>query len=133
VSIFVSLEDYQNYANECEQLSYEICGHTYKLLCKKDKIEQAKNIIEKIIPIIEKIKQKNNMIPFDKILFMSMIEILSKEKEFKTNQQNEQDKPITNKNEFEIEKQNLINDFIEILKTINNELDIENTQNTNDK
>ena len=121
MSIFVSPQDYIINANDCEQFVCDICGHNYKMWCKKDKIEQVKYIVEKIKPIIEKVSSKNQVLTFDKILFMAMVDILAKDKDFKIESDIEK-KNIDNKNdfEFEIEKQKTkqMNEFIEILTSI---------------
>ena len=116
-------------ANECEQFSFEICGRQYKMWCKKDKIEQANYIVDKIKPIIEKVANKNQVLSFEKILVISMIEILSKEKEFRIEKEEEKTKqsPINDQNEFEEklkqQREQLINEFAEILQTIQTELE----------
>ena len=123
-------------ADECEQLPMNICNHTYKMWCKKDKIEDVKYILEKIQPIIEKVYAKNQMLSFDKILFMTMIEILAKDKNYTisngTNNnyinQTQADTQHTttnthlyntslNGNKEEV-ADNLINDFVKILEYI---------------
>jgi cell division protein ZapA (FtsZ GTPase activity inhibitor) len=111
-------------ASECEQLKCVICGHEYKMWCKKDKIEQARDIIDRIEPLISKMANKSQVLAFDKILFMTLIDLLAKEKDFQVQQKVE---PIENKTDFDIklteQRENLINQFIEILKQIKLELE----------
>ena len=109
--------------NECAQLSITICNHQYKMWCKKDKIEQAEMIIDRISPIVEKIITKHQGLTFDKALIMAMIDILSKDKDYKIDEQTQQPEQPQTKGEFEEEKQSLINDFIQILTGIKNELE----------
>ena len=113
-------------ANDCQQLVCEICGHEYKMWCKKDKIDQAQEIIEKIKPLIIKTTAKHQVLSFDKILFMSLVEILAKDKDYSSPKETIKNQ-IHDKNEFEIElekqKTQLTNDFINILSQIYNALD----------
>ena len=91
--------------------------------CKKDKIEQAEMIIDRISPMVEKITTKHQGLTFDKALIMTMIDILSKDKDYKIDEQTQQPEQPQTKGEFEEEKQSLINDFIQILTGIKNELE----------
>ena len=127
MSLFISPQDYITMANECEQISFNICNHIYRLWCKKDKIEDIRYIFDKIFPIIEKTFNKNNTIPMDKLFLMSMIDILFKDKEYKKdNTEVDIDSIVNNFNDlsnnkmkqFEDVKQDMINDFIEILTYI---------------
>ena len=116
-------------ANECQQLTCEICGHQYKMWCKKDKIEQANYIIDKIKPLIEKVASKNQVLSFEKILFISMIEVLAKDKDFQIEkQETELQQPmVQNQTEFDEklikQKEELIGEFTTILQYINQALD----------
>lgn len=124
MSIFVSPQDYMLRASECEQLKCVICGHEYKMWCKKDKIEQARDIIDRIEPLISKMASKSQVLAFDKILFMTLIDLLAKEKDFQVQPKVE---PIENKTDFDIklakQREDLTNQFIEILKQIQLELE----------
>ena len=117
MSIFVSPQDFITMSNDCEKVSYTICGHTYQLWCKKDKVETANYIFDKISAIIEKNNSKNTGFSFDKILFMSLIDILAKDKatnDNKTELQNEKKQANTINNYTEIT--NEIVDILDIIK-----------------
>ncbi len=107
------------HASECQQLKCNICGHEYNLWCRKDKIEQAQDIIDRIKPLIDKIANKSKILSFEKVLFMAMLELLAKEKDFQIQPKQE---TIENKTDFDIkiakQKECLIKEFIEILKQI---------------
>lgn len=103
-------------SNDCEKVSYTICGHNYQFWCKKDKVDDANYIVSKISQIIEKNNVKNTGFSFDKILFMSLIDIL-------TNDKKQEDKKEEIKEKSLLLKQNdnydsLIGDFVEILEII---------------
>ena len=118
MSIFVSPQDFITMSNDCEKVSYTICGHTYQLWCKKDKVETANYIFDKISTIIEKNNSKNTGFSFDKILFMSLIDILAKDKitnDNKTELQNEKKQAQT---DITINNTNIINELTEILTEI---------------
>lgn len=125
MSIFVSPQDYIMQANECEQLECEIYGHEYKMWCKKDKIEQARDIVEKVKPYIDKLANKSKMLSFDKVLFMALIDLLAKDKDFQLQPKQEQ-QSIETKTEFDAQlakqKEDLINNFISILQQIQQSL-----------
>lgn len=80
-------------------------------------------IIDRISPMVEKITTKHQGLTFDKALIMTMIDILSKDKDYKIDEQTQQPEQPQTKGEFEEEKQSLINDFIQILTGIKNELE----------
>lgn len=81
MSVFVSPQDYTTSIENCVKITYTFCNHNYSLWCKKDKVEQVKYIIDKITPICENLSLKNQGSQFDKILFMSIIEYLSKQED----------------------------------------------------
>ena len=133
MSIFISPQDYLMLANECKQIKFEICGHVYKFWCKNDKFEEANYIFDKIKPIIEKNNKKNLELSFEKILLISLVEILSKDKDYKINEQQQTVQQVQNQQvncnnaqefvqNFEKEKQELFNSFIEVLKMILKEI-----------
>ena len=126
MSIFISPQDYMLMANECQQFVFEICGHEYKMWCKKDKIEQAKEIIDRIKPMIEKVAEKNKVLSFDKILLISIVDLLAKDKDFQVSDKKEQ-KTVQEQSEFDKlltqQRENLTNEFITILQQINQALD----------
>lgn len=106
-------------SNDCEKVSYTICGHTYQLWCKKDKVDTANYIFDKISTIIEKNNSKNTGFSFDKVLFMSMIDILAKEKityEKKEELQNEKEQSQIHQTQ---DYDNIINELTEILSIVN--------------
>ena len=77
-------------ANECQKVSFSICGHDYSMWCRKDKIEQANNIVDKFAPIVEKVLVQNQGLSFDKIMFMAAIEFFAKMKLIKDEQRTAQ-------------------------------------------
>ena len=79
MSIFVSPQDYITMSGDCVKIEYTLCGHTYQFWCKKDKQEDIQIAFNKLEQIVEKNNKKNTGFPFDKILFMSMIDILTKD------------------------------------------------------
>ena len=99
-------------SNDCEKVSYTICGHTYQLWCKKDKVETANYIFDKISTIIEKNNSKNTGFSFDKILFMSLIDVLMKEKsinETKENKHNEKQSMMNKNNNYDERISEIVN------------------------
>lgn len=88
MSIFISPKDYMMLANECQKVSFSLCGHDYSMWCRKDKIEQANSIVDKFAPIVEKVLVQNQGLSFDKIMFMAAIEFFAKMKLVKDEQQN---------------------------------------------
>ena len=73
-------------ANECQKVSFSLCGHDYSMWCRKDKIEQANGIVDKFAPIVEKVLVQNQGLSFDKIMFIAAIEFFAKMKLVKEEQ-----------------------------------------------
>ena len=67
-------------ANECQKVSFSLCGHDYSMWCRKDKIEQANSIVDKFAPVVEKVLSQNQGLSIDKIMFMATIEFFAKMK-----------------------------------------------------
>ena len=103
-------------SNDCEKVSYIICGHNYQFWCKKDKVDDANYIVSKISQIIEKNNVKNTGFSFDKILFMSLIDILTNDKKQEDKKEEIKEKSLLLKQNDNYD--NLIGDFVEILEMI---------------
>ena len=73
-------------ANECQKVSFSLCGHDYSMWCRNDKIEQANIIVDKFAPIVEKVVAQNQGLSFDKIMFIAAIEFFAKMKIVKEQQ-----------------------------------------------
>ena len=127
MGVFVSPNEYVMFQNDCEQVSFNICGHEYKVWCKNEKKEQVFELVEKIKPFIQKTATNNTGFSFDKIMFLSIIEFLSKDKKLvdEIREQNELQKKQQSTPEivnFEKEKQELVDDFVKILEAVLNNL-----------
>ncbi len=129
MSVFVSPQDYTTSIESCVKITYTLCNHNYSLWCKKDKVEQVKYIIDNITPICENLSLKNQGSQFDKILFMSIIEYLSK-KEDNRYKKIEQEKNFnSNLSKTTITQEDIINS--DIYMSVKNEL--EQTKRTLEK
>lgn len=131
MSVFVSPQDYTTSIESCIKVSYAFCNHNYSLWCKKNKIEQVNYIVEKITPIFENILSKNQGSPFDKILFMSIIEYLSKKEDdkYKKIEKKQEEYSNDSQTQTELSQESIIksNEYI----TLKNEL--EQTKKTLEK
>ena len=140
MSVFISQQNYLTMAQACEQLNITLCEHHYKMWCKKEKCEEVKIILDKIKPIIEQTNNKNKMLSFDRILLMTMIDLLAKDKDYNPQNNvatnlvaNNDDTGLTQKyaqDDMEAttlsnqshnsiqEKNQLVNDVVELLQNI---------------
>ena len=78
MSIFISPQDYTISANECIKITHTICGCNYSFWCKKEKENQARELLDKISLLTEKSQKKHQNIPADKLLVITMTEYLAK-------------------------------------------------------
>ena len=78
MSIFISPQDYTISANECIKITHTICGYNYSFWCKKEKENQARELLDKISILTEKSQKKHQNIPADKLLVITMTEYLAK-------------------------------------------------------
>lgn len=117
MSVFVSQQDFITSQEECEKVHYSICGHNYDFWCKKNKVEDVKYIFDKVSTIIEKNNSKHIGFSFDKILFMSLIDILAKEKQVEDKKDFEKLKQEQQTKEL-VCNENYIDDVVEILKIL---------------
>ena len=122
MSIFVSPQDFITMSNDCEKVSYTICGHTYQLWCKKDKVDTANYIFDKISTIIEKNNSKNTGFSFDKVLFMSMIDVLMKDKTMNDKKEDENNEKQHILTDTPNNSNNYLENVIEVLSTIKDKI-----------
>ena len=109
-------------SNDCEKVSYTICGHTYQLWCKKDKVDTANYIFDKISTIIEKNNSKNTGFSFDKILFMSLIDVLMKDKTMNDKKEDENNEKQHILTDTPNNSNNYLENVIEVLSTIKDKI-----------
>jgi len=122
VSIFISPKDYMMLANECQKVSFSLCGHDYSMWCRKDKIEQANSIVDKFAPIVEKVLAQNQGLSFDKIMFMAAIEFFAKMKLVKEEQNSTQQSGDLFSNAADNSEKCDLEDVIDLLNEIKNAL-----------
>ena len=120
MSLFVSSQDYIFGANECAKKTITLCGRSYVFWCKKDSQEKIDEILLKIQPIIENIIQNNKEASFEKVLLMTLFDIvansdktIAKDNAIKNDCDNSK-----NSNGIDIQEDNVVNDFIAILEAI---------------
>lgn len=77
MSFLITSQDYIASANDCEQVSCDVCGHQYKIWCRKSDSKKAQEIINNITAIVEDVNNKNKVLSFDRVLFMSLIEAMA--------------------------------------------------------
>ena len=109
-------------ANECQKVSFSICGHDYSMWCRKDKIEQANNIVDKFAPTIERVLSQNQGLSFDKIMFMAAIEFFAKMKLLKEEHNNAQTAEDLFTNAADNSEKCDLEDVIALLNEIKNAL-----------
>lgn len=122
MSIFISPKDYMMLANECQKVSFSLCGHDYSMWCRKDKIEQANGIVEKFAPIVEKVFAQNQGLSFDKIMFIAAIEFFAKMKLVKEEQNSAQQAGDLFTNAADNSEKCDLEDVIDLLNEIKNAL-----------
>ena len=122
MSIFVSPQDFITMSNDCEKVSYTICGHTYQLWCKKDKVDTANYIFDKISTIIEKNNSKNTGFSFDKVLFMSMIDVLMKDKTMNDKKEDENNEKQHILTDTPNNSNNYLENVVEVLSIIKDKI-----------
>ena len=122
MSIFVSTQDFITMYNDCEKVSYTICGHTYQLWCKKDKVETTHYIFDKISTIIEKNNSKNTGFSFDKVLFMSMIDVLMKDKTMNDKKEDENNEKQHILTDTPNNSNNYLENVVEVLSIIKDKI-----------
>ena len=122
MSIFVSPQDFITMSNDCEKVSYTICGHTYQLWCKKDKVDTANYIFDKISTIIKKNKTKNTGFSFDKVLFMSMIDVLMKDKTMNDKKEDENNEKQHILTDTPNNSNNYLENVVEVLSIIKDKI-----------
>ena len=122
VSIFISPKDYMMLANECQKVSFSLCGHDYSMWCRKDKIEQANSIVYKFAPIVEKVVLQNQGLSFDKIMFMAAVEFFAKMKLVKDEQNGAQRAENLFTNTTDSKEKCDLEEVIELLNEIKNAL-----------
>ena len=64
-------------SGNCEQFSFELFDKKYTFWCKKDKINDAKVVVEKLKTVAENIKKNNEDATLDRVLIMSFIDSLA--------------------------------------------------------
>lgn len=74
MSIFISPKDYLLMSGNCEQFSFDLFEKKYTFWCKKDKINDAKIVVEKLKIVAENIKKNNEDATLDRVLIMSFID-----------------------------------------------------------
>ena len=109
-------------ANECQKVSFSLCGHDYSMWCRKDKIEQANSIVDKFAPIIERVLSQNQGLSFDKIMFMAAIEFFAKMKLIKDEQRTAQPSEDLFSNAADNSEKCNLEDVIDLLNEIKNAL-----------
>ncbi len=109
-------------ANECQKVSFSLCGHNYSMWCRKDKIEQANGIVDKFAPVVEKVLSQNQGLSFDKIMFMAAIEFFAKMKLVKEEQKNMQQAGDLFLNASDSSEKYDLEDVIGLLNEIKNAL-----------
>lgn len=78
MSIFISPQDYTISANECAKITYAMLGCNYSFWCKKEKENQAIDILNKISSFAEKYQKRHQNISIDKLLLIVMTEYIAK-------------------------------------------------------
>ena len=109
-------------ANECQKVSFSLCGHDYSMWCRKDKIEQANSIVDKFAPIVEKVVLQNQGLSFDKIIFMAAVEFFAKMKLVKDEQNGAQRAENLFTNTTDSQEKCDLEEVIELLNKIKNAL-----------
>ena len=109
-------------ANECQKVSFSLCGHDYSMWCRKDKIEQANSIVDKFAPVVEKVLVQNQGLSFDKIMFIAAIEFFAKMKLVKEEQKNMQQAGDLFSNASDSSEKYDLEDVIELLNEIKDTL-----------
>ena len=64
-------------SGNCEQSSFDLFDKKYTFWCKKDKISEAKVVVEKLKIVAENIKKNNEDATLDRVLIMSFIDSLA--------------------------------------------------------
>ena len=77
MSIFISPKDYLLMSGNCEQFSFDLFDKKYTFWCKKDKINDAKIVVEKLKIVADNIKKNNEDATLDRVLIMSFIDSLA--------------------------------------------------------
>ena len=124
MGLFVSSQDYIFGANECVKKNVILCGRSYTFWCKKDSQEKIDEILVKIQPIIENIIQNNKEANFEKVLLMTLFDIAEDVNKniTKCNAIKNDCDDKKNSNNFELQEQSFVDDFIIILEAILNRI-----------